>query len=135
MKVIGKNTLAAQGTVFLLASIAMLGMSWFNYSNPKQDSTQFDLYRINTIKDCNKDMGKFGFVSSAESKNGTVTYTKSELSEWNVDLAISSYIVRECKGMDLEYFCMGSNCQDDAGKPIYGTTMTLKFMEPLKTAK
>lgn len=127
MKVIEKNSLLLQSILFIALSSAIIAATWYNYANPKQEANQLELYKIKALKSCNKKTGELGFISATDNKIGQITITKSDLSEWNTDIAAASYIASECQDFNMVHFCIGSICKDVSEHPVYGISMTLKY--------
>lgn len=135
MKIISKNSIIAQSIVFIMISIVLIGLACYGFIKPKQEANQMALIKVNSLKECNRDLNKFGFRGTLDPQKSTVTFVKNDLTGWDADLALSSYVIKECKNMNLTYFCMGSQCKDQFGTLMYGTTMTLTYAEPMNSKK
>lgn len=58
---------------------------------------------------CTQSASKFGFTAK-QAESGSITMTKSIISDHTIDFGKASALIASCQGFALERFCAGAGC-------------------------
>ncbi len=103
-------TLLSCGAIYFVVNQPIVEVDYDNAKNRqiimcgakfKGDKTQFDL--------------------SVARNDDELTFTSNSIESWESQLVMASSILMQCKGMDVEYICFGSECSTG------GLELTLSF--------
>jgi hypothetical protein len=130
LNIISSSTLKIFGTLFILMGLSSMFFSAYIYLNPLKEVKDESLVKIEKLRICTQTAKEAGFIAEGNAKKELVNIKLNDLGEWKNELSASSFIMKGCTGLDLEYFCMGRSCKDIDGKPAYGIVMTMKYKKP-----
>lgn len=109
--------LSTIGMIMIISAIAI-------YFIPEQEVDEVKLKKglMGVCKTIVEDEG-FKAVTTGNS----VKLKKRGIGRYKAKIYATSLVISRCNGFKMTSFCMGSKCEDDAGKPLTGVVATLTY--------
>lgn len=129
MKKISKLAYISGSIINVAAFIVGTFSSLYIYNNPFVEVDK-EITKGQAVKACSDMIRSYGFISDPSSKDGIIEITYGSLNNWETQIGKVSFVIQNCKAMEMTRFCMGEDCKTMNDIPIRGITSILLYKNP-----
>ncbi|WP_425263745.1 hypothetical protein [Vibrio owensii] len=117
------------GTLMILTSFVLFGLSAFMYVKPYQ-SVNITKMKQDAYRDCGKLAESYGYGIQKEPAKNLIYVNSTGIDKWEKDLGTSSLLLQGCYGFEVKQYCYGKCKPKNSKTEVQGLVLTLRYVEP-----